>query len=237
MVYKPLSEMFAILQSYDAEAAIQDHVNTKSAPLCSLGEWPKVGEHGRWQRCFMQDNKLEWLWDNNIKPDNPHLFFGSFTLPTDKDPVQMFHYCRVDLRTSMKGVFEIKHLQDLHTTCGNCLLGIHANVYGPSVVYDLRKHLIAEENSVFDDIKEYEKGDGFFDRRYDFFDCKWKGTEFLELSLSRTFPKGSLYEKGKQGEDNSWKLAIHVHYATRDHEQVATAVGRGPASLWRTVFA
>jgi len=42
--------------------------------------------------------------------------------------------------------------------------------------------------------------------------------------LSQTFPKGSLYEKGKKGEDNSWKLAIHVHFAMANQQRVHATV-------------
>jgi hypothetical protein len=46
--------------------------------------------------------------------------------------------------------------------------------------------------------------------------------EFPELSSSRGFPKGGIYEQGKG--DVSWKLAIHVCYATADHDRVLAAV-------------
>jgi hypothetical protein len=223
-VYKRVGDAYAILQKYDPMLAIQDNENPKAEPIRSLGEWPVVGQHGRWQRFFTLDNELDWSWDNNIKADKPRTFVGSFTILSDNDPEEMFRYCRVDLRTTVNGVFEIKHLQELHTTISFCILGVHANVDGPTVVNDLRKHLIKAEKEIFEEINEWRKGDGFFDSRFDDFEDRWEHQFFPALSSWRGFPKGGPFEETKRGVDTSWKLAIHVSYATADHERVLAAV-------------
>jgi hypothetical protein len=221
-VYKRVADAFAVLQQYDPTVAIQDADNPKADPIRSLGEWPKVGQHGRWQRFFKTDGELKWTWDDNIKADKPRTFVGNFILLSDKDPEEIFNYCRVDLRTTVKGEFSIKEIQELHTTIGFCLLGVHANVDGPNVIHDLRKYLIQTEKDLFEEVREWKEEDGFFDPRFEDFDEKWQHMDFPELSSWRGFPKGGIFEQGKG--DVSWKLAIHVCYATADHDRVMANV-------------
>jgi hypothetical protein len=93
---------------------------------------------------------------------------------------------------------------------------VHANVDGPNI------HSLSAQ-------VPYSNGegsirDGFFDPRFEDFEEKWQHMEFPELSSWQGFPKGGIFEQGKG--DVSWRLAIHVCYATADHDCVMANVNR-----------
>ena len=209
-------------------------MNEKKKPIRSPGEFPKDGEHGRYQRHFTQDGELEWSWDNNITDKNPRSFNGSFILLSDKNPTELFNYCRVDLRNQVKGVYKLKPIQELYTVTGQVILGMHANCDPGAVTHDFRSKLTKVEQELLERKKEYEEGavGGFYEAAFDEAREEWFNTSFPELLGYRGYPKGGPYEKSERGVDTSWKLAVHFEYAVKDEERILAAIGEFKRKGW-----
>ena len=213
-VYSRHKKMFTILQTYDASCTIQDHMNAKAPSLRSPGDFPSENEHGRYQRYFTLDGEQDWLWDNNITNSNPRNFIGSFILLSDKNPVEMFRYVRVDLRNQVQAVYEIKSIQELYTILSQVSLGVHANCDPDQVANDFREKLMKVETDIFERKKNWQETNlGFYEPIYDEIKDDWKTIEFPSVLGVRSYPKGGPYEKSKRGTDTSWKLAIHYEIA------------------------
>jgi hypothetical protein len=123
---------------------------------------------------------------------------------------------------------EVKPLQSFMTKVGYVVLGFHANVNAMDVVTKFRNTLIEIEKNMFEDKRLFGSDsmdtDLPIDRRYKAMDDLWKSLPFPEIVTVRSFPKGSAYEKGEPGVDESWKQAIHFEYSIDDAERIEFAV-------------
>ena len=177
-VYSRHKKAFTIMQTYDATCSIADHMNPKSSPLRSPGDFPSENEHGRYQRFFTLDNEQDWSWDNNITNSNPRNFAGSFILLSDKEPVELFRFIRVDLRNQVQGVYEIKAIQELYTVLSQVSLGVHANCDPELVANELRLKLIKVEADILDRKKNWLTTSlGFYEPIFDEVKDDWAKTD------------------------------------------------------------
>lgn len=223
-VYSRLSEILRVIQLFEPDCAIGDLRNAKAASLRSPAEF-KFSMHGAFQRHFSVDNETDWQWDDNITEKNPRNFAGSFILLSDKTAKEILEYCRVDLRRHVGGHVGIKSIQELYTSLGYVVLGVHANSYSPSVAFDLRRHLMKAEESLLDRKHLFEKdGLGFFELAFDNVDADWRNLDFPEIVGVRSYPKGGPYDPSKRGVDTSWKLAHHFEFAKQCENRVDVAV-------------
>jgi hypothetical protein len=226
-VYGRLSKAFVILQKQDPTCAIGDIYNAKSTPLRTPGSFPQVGDHGKFCRHFTVDGEYEWQWDDGIKGNQMRTFVGSYILLSDKDPVDIFKWARVDLRGT-QGEYEIKPMQELYTMLGYVFLGVHANAHGPNVVWDFRRQLVLAELELLEAKVAYENDDDenptLYDPLFEKADLDWSALDFPEMRAVRTYPKGGDWEPTERGKDTSWKFAIHVEYATQCDERIKVAV-------------
>jgi hypothetical protein len=228
-MYTRLAETLRILQRRDTECAIRDAYNGKAEPLRSPGEFPKQGDdHGKFERHFSIDDEVPWTWDDNIKKDRPRRFVGTFWLLSDVLTYELLNYSRINLRIQNKIELEVKPLQSFMTKVGYVVLGLHANVNSLDVVTEFRNALIEIEKNMFEEKRLFGSDsmdtDLPIDRRYKALDDLWKALPFPEMVTVRSFPKGSAYEKGEPGVDESWKQAIHFEYSIDDAERIEFAV-------------
>ena len=228
VVYKRHADMFKILQACDPTCAIADHMNEKSKPLRSPGEFPKpgvIGEHAKYQRFFTLDNEQEWSFDNKIKANQPRSMAGSFILLSDKDPHDIFKFSRVDLNNGVEALYRVKPLQELYTVVGMALMGVHGNCWTDAVTLAFRNTLREAETDLFQMKNDFYSGlSTTYDSRCDSLDENWEKVDFPEIVGVRTYPKGGGFEKSTAGEDTSWKMAIHFEYALCHHARVKAAL-------------
>jgi hypothetical protein len=226
-VYGRLGKAFVIMQKQDPTCAVGNIFNAKSTPLRTPGAFPQVGDHGKFCRHFTVDGEYDWQWDDGIKGNQVRSFFGSFILLSDKDPKDIFKWARVDLRGT-QGEYEIKLMQELYTTLGYVILGVHANAHGPNVVWDFRRQLTLAELDLLERKVAYENDDEdnptLYDPLFEKADLDWSALDFPEMRAVRTYPKGGDWEPTERGVDTSWKLALHVEYATQCEDRIKVAV-------------
>jgi hypothetical protein len=153
---------------------------------------------------------------------------GTFWLLSDVPTHELLNYCRVNLRIQNKVELEVKPLQSFMTKVGYVVLGMHANVNTYDVVTEFRNTLKECEKVMFEEKRLFGNDametDLPIDRRYKAMDDIWQKLPFPEMVVVRSFPKGSAYEKGEAGVDESWKQAIHFEYSLDDAERVEHAV-------------
>eukprot|EP00956_Cyclotella_meneghiniana_P013587 scaffold19721_cov38-Cyclotella_meneghiniana.AAC.5 len=234
-VYKRHTDAFRILQQCDPVCAIADHMNEKSKPLRSPGDFPKpaIGEHGRYQRYFTLDNEKDWSFNNEIKANAPRTFVGTFILLSDKDPHDLFNFCRVDLQNGVNGTYKVKPIQELRTMIGVIVLGVHANTWAESVAYHFRETLREAEGQLFEMRKEYYAGTrSTLDTACYSLEESWNHLDFPEISGIRSYPKRGPYEKSERGTDTSWKMAIHMEYPSADDCRIMTALSEAKRRGW-----
>jgi hypothetical protein len=82
-----------VLQTYDGECAIGDHMNAKAEPIRSPGEYMWT-THLAWKRHFVMDHEPVWQWDR-ITGDKPRNFSGAFILLSDKPAHEILDFVRV----------------------------------------------------------------------------------------------------------------------------------------------
>ena len=232
-VYGRHKQALSVLQTCDPECSIADHVNMKVKPIRSPGEFPKEGEHGRYQRHFTLNNEVDWSWDDTITDKNPRSFHGSFILLSDKEPGELFRYSRVDLRNQVKGEYKIKPIQELYTNMSHVILGMHGNCDSANVANDFRNMLTNAERDLFERKREYYMADeGIYEPAFDDLNDDWERIDFPAILGIRSYPKGGPYEKSTRGEDTSWKLAIHFEYAAKDTDRVYNAIAEFKRKGW-----
>jgi hypothetical protein len=164
-VYSHLGNSFGEFLKQDPTCATGNIFNAKKKPLRSPAEF-NFDSHGTFQQYFTVDEETDWQFDDGIKQDKPRTFQGSFILLSDQNPVDLLHFCRVDVRKQLKGngSISIKEIQELRTVKGLILMGVHGTTFGPSVTHDLRLHLSRTELALLNRKKMYdEDGIGHFD--------------------------------------------------------------------------
>lgn len=216
---KPTTEMYSrmanvhrIFQTIDPECAIGDHMNAKAEPIRSPGEYT-WSSHATWMRHFVVDDEKEWHWDK-VSGDKPRNFAGSFILLSDKPAQEIMNFVRVDMRNAFQGIIRIKQMQEMHTTMDYILLGVHANTHTEVIANDLRKGMAQAEEDALERKQLFDtEGLGIAEWNFQHLDQDWKGLDFPEIVVVRSYPRAGPYEESKSNEDTSWKMAHHIQVA------------------------
>lgn len=222
-MYKRMASILKTYQTLDGECAIGDCINEKAEPIRSPGEMNWTS-HVPFQRHFVLDWQPDWQWDK-ITGANPRTFRGAFILLSDKDPVELMKFTRVDLRNAFKGIVDIKEMQELHTNVDVIILGVHANTYAPEVAKELRIGLMKAELDLINRKKLFDNNEtGISEAVFEDVSYDWENLDFPELLGFRSYPKQGPYEEKKDKEDTSWKLAVHIQMADESSERVDVAL-------------
>jgi hypothetical protein len=105
-------------------------------------------------------------------------------------------------------------MQEMHTTMDYILLGVHANTQTDIIAKDLRKGMAQAEEDALERKQLFDiEGLGIAEWNFQNLDQDWKGLDFPEMVVIRSYPKAGPYEESKSNEDTSWKMAHHIQVA------------------------